>query len=364
MANLKDAKIMLEDGTVFKGYTFAASGEDFGEVVFNTSMTGYQEIISDPSYCGQIVVMTSPLIGNYGVNIEDDESAHPFFNGLIIKECSAITSNWRATKDLGSYLKEHRKIGIQGVDTRALTRHIRLNGAMRAVVSTDDLDDVNLLEKVKRSLEISGRNLVEMVSTKEKYQWTKKGKYHVVVIDCGVKFSILRMLNEHDCRVTVVPYDMSSEDILALDPQGILVSNGPGDPSAVVGVKKVVQQLLGKLPIFGICLGHQILGLSLGGVISKLKFGHHGGNHPVKDLQSARVMITAQNHGFSIEESTLNKQNIEVTHLNLNDQTVEGIRHKEIPAFSVQFHPEAGPGPHDAGYLFQKFTKMMGTHCA
>lgn len=353
------AKIALEDGRVFNGWSFGAEGETFGEVVFNTSMTGYQEIITDPSYKGQIVTMTYPLIGNYGVNEEDVESRRPFVEGFIVKENSRITSNWRSRQSLGDYLKENGIIGIEGVDTRALTRHIRLQGSMKAVLSTGDLDDKSLVKKAKDSQGLDGIDLVKEVKYDELFQWNETGKYKVVVIDCGVKFNILRRLVENDCRVTVVPPDTAAEDILGMDPDGILLSNGPGDPAGVPYVVETVRKLLGKVPIFGICLGHQMLGLALGGKTYKLKFGHHGGNHPVKDMKTGKVAITPQNHNFCVDIDTLPKGDIEMTHMNLNDNTLEGMRHKKMPIFSVQFHPEYGPGPHDAEYLFGEFTGMM-----
>lgn len=352
------AKIVLEDGKVFSGASFGARGECFGEVVFNTSITGYQEVLTDPSYKGQIVMMTYPLIGNYGINSSDAESRGLFLEGFIVKEASRITSNWRSEKNLSEYLAESNILGIEGIDTRALTRHIRLQGAMKAVISTEDLNDKSLIKKVKGSPGLAGRDLVKDVTIKEKYQYNNRGRYHVVVIDCGVKLNILRKLAE-DCRVTVVPYATGVEDILALKPDGLFLSNGPGDPVAVEYVAGTVKALLDKLPIFGICLGHQILSLALGGKTYKLKFGHHGGNHPVKDLETGRVAITVQNHGFCVDIDSLSKDDLEITHINLNDNTLEGIRHKKLPIFSVQFHPESSPGPHDAQYLFKDFIRMM-----
>jgi len=353
------AKIVFEDGRIFKGYSFGAKGEKCGEVVFNTSLTGYQEIITDPSYKGQIVTMTYPLIGNYGVNSQDVESRRPFLEGFIVKECSRIPSNWRSGMPLGEYLAKNNIIGIEGVDTRALTRHIRLQGAMKAVISTEDLDDKELIKKAKKSPGLLGRDLVKEVTCQEQYQWQGSGKYHVVVIDCGVKFNILRILAERNCKVTVLPYNTSSEQILTLKPDGLFISNGPGDPAAVSFVPKTIGELFGKLPMFGICLGHQMLGLALGGETYKLKFGHHGGNHPVKDLSSGRIAITVQNHSFCVDLDSLNKDDIDITHINLNDQTLEGIKHKKFPLYSVQFHPESAPGPHDGSYLFKEFIRMM-----
>ncbi len=358
------ALLVLEDGTVFKGSSFGAAGERAGEVVFNTSMAGYQEILTDPSYKGQIVTMTYPLIGNYGVNSEDVESAKPYVEAFVVRECSRLASSWRCEKSLGEYLKENNIVGIEGIDTRALTRHIRLAGAMKAVISTEDLDEKNLTAKAKASPGLIGRDLVQGVTFEKIHQWNDKGKYNVVVVDTGVKYNILRQLALHDCKVTIVPAMTGAEQIFALGPDGILLSNGPGDPEGVPYVVETVKELLGKIPIFGICFGHQMLGLALGGKTFKLKFGHHGGNHPVKDLKTGKVHITVQNHGFCVDIDSLNKEDIEITHINLNDNTLEGIRHKKLPIFSVQFHPEASPGPHDARYLFTEFIKMMEQDCA
>jgi carbamoyl-phosphate synthase small subunit len=357
---MKDKKgiIALEDGAIFEGVYFGASGEKTGEVVFNTSLTGYQEVLTDPSYKGQIVTMTYPLIGNYGINDEDCESFKPFVEGFIVKECSRIVSNWRAKESLENYLKRYGIIGLEGIDTRALTRHIRIAGAMKAVISTIDLNKKSLIKKAKSSPGLIGRDLVKEVTSKSPYDWGKNGKLKVVVIDCGVKYNILRELVNNGCCVKVVPANTNVKEILRLKPNGLLLSNGPGDPSGVSYLVDTVKQLIGKLPIFGICLGHQILGLSFGGKTYKLKFGHHGGNHPVKDLKTGKVLITVQNHGFCVDINSLSKD-IEITHINLNDQTLEGMRHKKLPIFSVQFHPEASPGPHDAKYLFAEFVKMM-----
>jgi carbamoyl-phosphate synthase small subunit len=354
-----EAKLVLEDATVFKGRSFGASGEKYGEVVFNTSMTGYQEIITDPSYKGQIVAMTYPLIGNYGVNKDDAESSRPFAEGLVVKEYSKIASNWRSEQPLGDYLRDNDIAGIEGIDTRSLTLHIRKAGAMKAVLSTVDLNEESLLKKVKASPGLVGVDLVKDVICDRPYAWNKTGKYKVVVLDCGIKFNTLRILEEQDCKVVVVPAKAGPSEILEMKPDGLLLSNGPGDPAAVSYVVNTVRQLLDKLPIFGICLGQQMLGLALGGKTYKLKFGHHGGNHPVKDLKTGKVSITVQNHGFCLDIDSLNKRNIEITHINLNDNTLEGIRHKKLPVFSVQFHPEAGPGPHDARYLFDQFIGLM-----
>ncbi|MBU1085999.1 MAG: glutamine-hydrolyzing carbamoyl-phosphate synthase small subunit [Candidatus Omnitrophica bacterium] len=356
------AKIVLEDGRIFQGYSFGATGTTFGEVVFNTSMSGYQEILTDPSYKGQIVTMTYPLIGNYGVNKQDVESSKPFVEALIVKECSRIASNWRSNDTLASYLKNNNIIGIEGVDTRAITRHIRLKGALKAVISTEDLDDKSLLEKVTVSSGLLGIDLVKEVTCAKAYAWNNQGKYHVVVLDCGVKLNILRSLALNNCKVTVVPAQTSAEDILKFKPDGLMLSNGPGDPEPVTYVIETVSKLLGKLPIFGICLGQQMIGLALGGKTYKLKFGHHGGNQPVKDLKTGKIDITVQNHGFCVDIDSLNKNDIEITHMNLNDKTLEGIKHKKLSVFSVQFHPEACPGPHDSAYLFTNFVEMIKNH--
>ena len=354
-----NAILALEDGKIYKGHSFGAKAERCGEVVFNTSMTGYQEILTDPSYKGQIVTMTYPLIGNYGINEEDVESGKVFVEGFVVKEYSKIASNWRSKKTLGKYLEENNIIGIEGIDTRDLTLHIRQAGAMKAVISITDLDEERLVKKAQESRGLLGVDLVKEVTTKKKYNWNEKGKYTVVALDCGIKFNSLRELAKNNCKVIVVPAQTTSKEILELKPHGILLSNGPGDPAAVQYVVKTAQELIGKLPIFGICLGHQMLGQAFGGKTFKLKFGHHGGNQPVKDLKTGKVAISVQNHGFCVDIDSLNKKEIEITHINLNDQTLEGIRHKKLPIFSVQFHPEAAPGPHDAEYLFAKFVEMM-----
>lgn len=355
-----EALLALEDGKIFKGRSFGANGERCGEVVFNTSMAGYQEILTDPSYKGQIVTMTYPLIGNYGVNKEDIESFKPFVEGFAVREYSKIASNWRAEKSLDKYLKENGILGIDGIDTRALTLHIRESGAMKAVLSTVDLDEASLVKKAKDSLGLIGVDLVKEVSSNKKYIWSPaKIRYKVVVLDCGVKYNILRELLKYGCQVVVVPANTDANEILEMKPDGLLLSNGPGDPAAVKYVIKTTRSFIGKLPIFGICLGHQILGLAFGGKTYKLKFGHHGANHPVKDLRTGKVLITVQNHGFCVDIETLPKKDIEITHINLNDQTLEGMQHKKLPIFSVQFHPEASPGPHDAAYLFKNFISLM-----
>ena len=358
------AIIALEDGRIFEGSAFGATGERCGEIVFNTSMMGYQEILTDPSYKGQIVTMTYPLIGNYGVNEEDVESANPQVEGLVVKEYSRIYSNWRARKSLGEYLVEHSIIGIEGVDTRALTRHIRTCGAMKAIISTCDLDKESLAAKVRASSGLVGRDMVKEVtckrSQKSEFRRQKSEGFKVVAMDFGIKYNILRLLSKHGCEVTVVPARTSSAEILAENPDGIFLSNGPGDPAGVPYAVKTVRELIqSAIPIFGICLGHQILGLAFGGKTYKLKFGHRGGNQPVKDLLTGKIDITSQNHGFCVDIDSLNKDEIEITHINPNDRTLEGMRHKKLPIFSVQYHPEASPGPHDAEYLFNRFTEMM-----
>jgi len=355
----RKAKIALEDGRIFSGVSFGATGERYGEVVFNTSMTGYQEILTDPSYKGQIVSMTYPLIGNYGVNSEDIESRKPFVEGFVVKECSRIASSWRSQKSLDEYLRENNIMGIEDVDTQALTRHIRLQGAMKAVTSSDDLDEKSLVKKVRASPGLIGRDLVREVTSNRVQYWNEEGKYKVVVVDCGVKFNILRQLVNNECQVIIVPANTQPEQILKMKPHGILLSNGPGDPAGVPYVVETVKKLIDKLPIFGICLGHQMLGLAFGGRTYKLKFGHHGANHPVKDLRTGKSAITVQNHGFCVDVNSLNKDDIEITHINLNDNTLEGMRHRRLPIFSVQFHPEASPGPHDARYLFKEFVNLM-----
>lgn len=369
------AMIALEDGRIFAGRAFGARGEKAGEVVFNTSMMGYQEILTDPSYCGQIVIMTYPLIGNYGVNEEDFESAKPQVEGFIVREYSRSFSNWRAQKSLAEFLKENNILGVEGVDTRALTRHIRCAGAMKGIISTEDLDGESLVKKAKASPGLVGRDLVKEVTCGQTYVWPQltvnseqltEKQFKVVVIDCGVKFNILRILEKQGCQVTVVPAKTSAEEILEMRPDGLLLSNGPGDPAGVPYVIETVKELIYHLssiiyhlPIMGICLGHQILGLALGGVTYKLKFGHRGGNQPVKDLSTGKVSITSQNHGFCVDLRSLKDKEVEVTHINLNDRTLEGMRHKKYPLFSIQYHPEASPGPHDANYLFREFIELM-----
>jgi carbamoyl-phosphate synthase small subunit len=374
--NKPRAVLALADGTVFHGWGFGAEGVTVGEVVFNTCMTGYQEVLTDPSYHRQIVVMTPVQIGNTGVNSRDDESERPWVAGFAVRESSTVTSNWRAEDGLEQWLARHGIVGIEGIDTRALTRHIRDNGAQAGVIGVGDVNEADLVDTARSWGTMEGKDLVAEVSPSERYSWQEgpyhpltgfsevHGKLHVVAMDYGIKKNILRELAGVGCRVTVVPASTSPQEILELDPDGLFLSNGPGDPEPVKYAVTCVRELLGKVPVFGICLGHQILGLALGGITYKLKFGHHGGNHPVKDLATGKVEITSQNHGFVVDSDSLLAagQKVEVTHINLNDGTVEGIRHLEIPAFSVQYHPEAAPGPHDAHYLFRRFVEMMEEH--
>jgi carbamoyl-phosphate synthase small subunit len=409
---MKPAVLALADGTLFEGWAYGAEGEAIGEVVFNTSMSGYQEILTDPSYKGQIVTMTYPLIGNTGVNPEDVEARRPFVEGFIVKEGSVIASNWRATQSLEGYLRERGIVGIQGIDTRALTRHIRDHGAQEGIISTVDPDSKSLVAKAKASPGLIGRDLVKEVCCDAPFAWTESvwewprgygdgraasrepraatdqlplfgapalpsrhtrlgaRRYKVVAYDCGIKWNILRQLVESRCDVTVVPAATPAAKALRLAPDGIFLSNGPGDPEGVPYLIAAVRDLIGKRPIFGICLGHQIIGLALGGRTYKLKFGHHGGNQPVKDLTTGRVEITAQNHGFAVDMQSFQEasrdamrggpEDIVLTHVNLNDRTCEGLMHRRLPLFSVQYHPEASPGPHDADYLFGRFVELMG----
>ena len=352
------AMLALEDGRVFHGAGFGAEGTCDGEVVFNTSMTGYQEIITDPSYKGQIVCMTYPLIGNYGVNREDPESAGPQAEGLVIKELSPIVSNWRATGDLAAYLRAAGVIGIEGIDTRALTRHIRRAGALKAVLTTEDMSEADAAALAERSPGLIGRDLVAAVTCAEPYVYSAEGDRHVVAVDCGIKTNILRLLAARGCRVTVAPASTTAAGILALGPDGLFLSNGPGDPDGPVYLIEAVRELLGALPTFGICLGQQITALAAGGQCYKLKFGHHGGNHPVKDLATGSVAITSQNHGFAVRLDSL-PADYRQTQVNLNDGTVEGIEHRGLPVYAIQYHPEAAPGPHDARPLFDRFIADM-----
>ncbi len=371
----KIAKLALEDGTVYTGIAFGAAGEVDGEVVFNTSMTGYQEILTDPSYRGQIVTMTYPLIGNYGVNDEDVESHQPHLAGFIVRENSRIVSNFRADGALGDYLQQHGIVGLAGIDTRALVRRIRNLGAMKGVLSTEDLDDARLVAKAQNSPGLVGRDLVREVIPPESRVWDESlsrwahlqqdasnpeehVRPHVVALDYGMKWNIARHLRHSGCRVTVLPGTASADEVLSHEPDGVFLSNGPGDPEPVTYAINAIGQLLGKKPIFGICLGHQLFGLACGARTFKLKFGHRGANQPVLNVQTGRVEITAQNHGFAVDESSL-PDDLEVTHRNLNDDTIAGLRHRHLPAFSVQYHPEASAGPHDSRYLFDQFHTMM-----
>ena len=366
------AALALADGRVFYGQALGASGEISGEVVFNTSMYGYQEILTDPSYCGEIVTMTYPLIGNYGINREDVESSRPYLSGFIVKEACDIPSNWRSEMSLDAYLKENNIIGLSGIDTRALVRHIRSKGAQTGILSTLDLDADSLVAKAKAAPSIVGQDLVQEVTCEESYDWTEgvwdleKGyeqaqgpaRFKVVAYDFGIKRNILRNLVSKGCAVTVVPASTSAKEVLAMQPDGVFLSNGPGDPEPITYAQENICQLLGKVPLFGICLGHQLLSIALGGSTYKLKFGHRGGNQPVRRGDGHNVEITSQNHGFAVDATTLQDDAV-VTHINLNDNTVEGLHHKTLPAFSVQYHPEASPGPHDANYLFGEFIKLM-----
>lgn len=361
------ALLVLEDGRVFSGRAFGAEGEVAAEVVFNTGMSGYQELLTDPSYCGQIVNMTYPLIGNYGVNDEDMESNRIQAAGFIVREICRLPSNYRSQGSLEAWLKKQGIIGIEGIDTRALTRHIREAGSMNGVLTTKDESIETLKSKAQAAPQIAGRDLVKKVTCAQAYdfpgpkQMAGPPAFKVTVIDCGVKRNICRELILRNCGVRVVPAHTTAGEILSGHPDGLLVSNGPGDPAPLSYAAKTIRELIGKIPIFGICLGHQIIGLALGGRTIKMKFGHRGINHPVKDMTTGRVGITSQNHGFCVQAESLPRE-IEVTHLNMNDNSVEGLRHKEAPVFSVQYHPEASPGPHDAAGLFDRFREMMEKH--
>jgi len=359
-----NALLALEDGRTFTGRAFGAEGEVCGEVVFNTSLSGYQEILTDPSYAGQIVVMTYPHIGNYGLNREDEESGKPFVLGFAAREFSTYTSNWRALESLAEYLKCHGIVAISEVDTRALVRHIRARGAMRGIISSWDPDAGRLVERTRQIPAMLGQDLASAVSCRGPYEWPDPAvapseRFRIVAYDYGIKRTILANLARSGCNIRVVPAGTSAEEALALRPDGIFLSNGPGDPAPLGYAIDTVRRLLGKVPLFGICLGHQIMGLALGGKTYKLKFGHRGANQPVKNVKTGRVEITAQNHGFAVDVDSLNLRRVEPTHFNLNDQTLEGIRHLQVPAFSVQYHPEASPGPHDSHYLFTEFKRLM-----
>lgn len=376
------ATLALEDGTVFNGRAAGAKIRRGGEVVFNTSLTGYQEVFTDPSYSGQMVCLTYPHIGNVGANEEDEESSRPFIEGLIVREFSAISSNWRSQESAQKYLERYEIPVIWDLDTRALVRHIRLKGAMRAILATDGTSPEKLVAEARDLPTMAGQELASRVTAKAQYDWrdgsselatspwredfTQKSpseeaqRYNVIAYDFGIKKNILRLLVDHNCDVTVVPAQTSAEDVLGLKPDGVFLSNGPGDPEPIGYAVENIRKLIGKTPVFGICLGHQLCGLALGGKTYKLKFGHHGSNHPVKNLLTNQVEITAQNHGFCVDPESLPSSDVEITHLNLNDGTNEGLRHRSLPLFSVQYHPEASPGPHDSHYLFKQFVEMMG----
>jgi carbamoyl-phosphate synthase small subunit len=367
------AKLALEDGTVYTGRSFGAAGETFGEAVFNTSMTGYQEVLTDPSYKGQIVTMTYPLIGNYGVNAEDAESQKPQVQGFVVRELSRMPSNFRSQGPLDAYLAHHGILGLEGIDTRALVRRLRVRGTMTGVLSTAGEDNATLVARARSSPNIVGRDLVREVVPDRAFRWgdgftsrfaslllpAHEATHHVVALDFGMKWNILRCLVQVGCRVTVVPGTATAEEVLAPRPDGIFLSNGPGDPAVVSYAIRTIRDLAGKRPMFGICLGHQLLGLALGAETFKLKFGHRGSNQPVLNQRTNQVEITTQNHGFAVRLDTL-PRDLEPTHINLNDQTLEGMRHRRYPLFSVQYHPEASAGPHDSSYLFEEFRRMMG----
>jgi carbamoyl-phosphate synthase small subunit len=366
------AKLALEDGAVYTGRAFGARGERSGEVVFNTSMTGYQEVLTDPSYKGQIVTMTYPLIGNYGVNSDDVESGRPQVEGFVVRELARHPSNFRSHGSLDAYLAANDVLGIEGIDTRALVRRLRVRGAMTGVLSTADLDDASLVHKARTAPGIVGRDLVRAVMPERTFEWSggftspfvtylpsHPPSHHVVALDFGMKWNIPRCLTQVGCRVTVMPGSATAADVLAQRPDGVFLSNGPGDPEPLTYAQATLRDLVGKKPIFGICLGHQILGLALGAKTFKLKFGHRGANQPVLNQLTNRVEITTQNHGFAVRIDDL-PRDLEPTHVNLNDHTLEGMRHRRLPVFSVQYHPEASAGPHDSGYLFEEFRKLMG----
>ena len=369
-----DALLALEDGRVFHGQSVGAKAESYGEVVFNTGITGYQEIFTDPSYSGQIVVLTNPQIGNYGANNEDSESARPYIEGLVVREFSPVASNWRSTEHAADFLAKQRIPIIAEIDTRALVRHLRTKGSLRGVISSLETDHEKLVEKACKIPAMAGLDLATSVSTKQRYEWNRgvdacspseildparEASLHVVAYDFGIKHNILRQLVQIGCRVTVVPSLTSAEDVLALKPDGVFLSNGPGDPEPLKPQIENVRKLIGRLPMFGICLGHQVMGLANGAKTFKLKFGHHGVNHPVRNELTGKVEITSQNHGFAVDPDSLGGDGIELTHINLNDQTVEGFRSRKDPLFGVQYHPEAAPGPHDSRYLFQEFIDLM-----
>ena len=375
------AILALEDGRIFRGQGHGAPGECQGEVVFNTSLTGYQEIATDPSYSGQIVVLTNPQIGNYGTNHADNEASRPFIEGLIVREFSAVSSNWRSEQVTDEYMERYSVPVLAEIDTRALVRHLRTHGVMRGVISTSESSADVLVHKARSVRKMDGTDLARVVSTKSIYTFdsadslnqtgdpllpsalapkdSARKPHHVVAYDFGIKQNILRMLTREGCRVTVVPAETTAEDVLALKPDGVFLSNGPGDPEPVEYAVKAIREMMGRVPVFGICLGHQLCGLALGGRTYKLKFGHHGGNHPVRNNLTGKVEITAHNHNFAVDPDSINANEVELTHVDLNDQTLEGLRHKTFPLFSVQYHPEAAPGPHDSHYLFRDFRNLM-----
>ena len=369
------AILALEDGRVFRGKGYGAKGECSGEVVFNTSITGYQEIFTDPSYAGQIVVLTNPEIGNYGTNPDDSEAVRPYIEGLIVREFSKVSSNWRSQQVTDEFMEQFRIPVLADIDTRALVRHLRDNGVMRGVISTLEADTDKLVAKAQAIPKMDGQDLAKVVSTNHTYVWEtgershlpdeivgvkdEPERFHVVAYDFGIKQNILRKLRGEGCKVTVVPAQTTAEDVLALKPDGVFLSNGPGDPEPCTYAVDNIRRLMGRQPIFGICLGHQLTGIALGGKTFKLKFGHHGGNHPVKQLASGKIEITAHNHNFAVDPDSLPQSEVELTHMDLNDSTLEGMRHRNLPLFTVQYHPEAAPGPHDSHYLFKDFVKMM-----